>query len=193
MFSNTLSLCSSLNVRDQVSHPYITTHTEQPPAHAGSSLVDFSTLKMEAIHSSETSVHTKSTRRHIPEDGILHSHHRGNLKSYKFSFVTVPKYLNCATFSKDLLAIFMLWFCPAFWWCDSNIYVVWVECISAINRISQSKPRLIVTVNHDSVIMFQMLWSDLVWCNIDFMLIPGYMVYYVSVISLESCRMFYVN
>jgi hypothetical protein len=44
----------------------------QPPAHAGSSLADFSTLKMEAIRSSETSVYTRSTRRHIPEDGILH-------------------------------------------------------------------------------------------------------------------------
>jgi hypothetical protein len=31
----------------------------------------FSTLKMVAIHSSETSVHTRSTRRHIAEDGIL--------------------------------------------------------------------------------------------------------------------------
>jgi hypothetical protein len=44
----------------------------QPPAHAGSSLADFSTLKMEAIRSSETSVHTRSTRRHIPEDDIFH-------------------------------------------------------------------------------------------------------------------------
>jgi hypothetical protein len=43
----------------------------QPPAHAGSSLAEFSTLKMEEIHSSETSVHTRSTQRHIPEDGIL--------------------------------------------------------------------------------------------------------------------------
>jgi hypothetical protein len=42
----------------------------------------FSTLKMEAIHSSETSVHTRSTLRHIPKDGILHSHCRENLKSY---------------------------------------------------------------------------------------------------------------
>jgi hypothetical protein len=39
--------------------------------HAGSSLADFSTLMMEEIHSSETSVYTISTRRHIPEDGIL--------------------------------------------------------------------------------------------------------------------------
>jgi hypothetical protein len=30
---------------------------------------------------SETSVDARSTRRHIPEDGIFHSHRRGNLKS----------------------------------------------------------------------------------------------------------------
>jgi hypothetical protein len=35
-------------------------------------LAYFSTLKMEGIHSIETSVHTRSTWRHIPEDGILH-------------------------------------------------------------------------------------------------------------------------
>jgi hypothetical protein len=34
------------------------------------------------IHSSETSVLTGTTRRHIPEDGSLHSHRRENLKSY---------------------------------------------------------------------------------------------------------------
>jgi hypothetical protein len=50
--------------------------------HAGSLFADFSTLKMEAIRSSETSVHTRTTRRHIPEDSILQAHHHEKLKSY---------------------------------------------------------------------------------------------------------------
>jgi hypothetical protein len=41
-----------------------------------------STLKMEAICSSETSVQTqRTTRRHIPEDYTLHNHRCENLKS----------------------------------------------------------------------------------------------------------------
>jgi hypothetical protein len=35
--------------------------------------------------SSETLVHTRSTRHHIPEDEILQSHHSENLKSYILS------------------------------------------------------------------------------------------------------------
>jgi hypothetical protein len=44
----------------------------QQLAHVGSSLADFSTLTMEAIRSSETSVHTKTIRNHFSENGLLH-------------------------------------------------------------------------------------------------------------------------
>jgi ABC-type taurine transport system substrate-binding protein len=40
------------------------------------------TLMVEALCSSEILVLIRSARRNIPEDGILHSHRRENLKSY---------------------------------------------------------------------------------------------------------------
>jgi hypothetical protein len=59
----------------------------QPPAHAGSSLADFSLLKIEAICYSETSVNARSTQLHIPEDDILHSHRCKSLDYYREKYI----------------------------------------------------------------------------------------------------------
>jgi hypothetical protein len=51
-----------------------------------------STLKMEAIYSSETSVETqRTTRRHIPEDDTLHNYRCENLKSYILAEVSLQE------------------------------------------------------------------------------------------------------
>jgi hypothetical protein len=43
------------------------------------------TLMMEGIRSSETSILTRATRCHVPEDGIRRSHRREDLKSYNIT------------------------------------------------------------------------------------------------------------
>jgi hypothetical protein len=61
-----------------------------------------STLKTEAVYSSEASVYTISTRRHIPEEEIFHSHRRENHKFLmkKCSFIGVA--INIKYFASSL-------------------------------------------------------------------------------------------
>jgi hypothetical protein len=92
-------------------------------AHVGSSLADFSNLKMEAIHAIETSVHTRTTRRHILENGILHSHHHENLESYPacvmFEVYILYAVILCGIYGYSMVAeggLFVDSVVFLFWW-----------------------------------------------------------------------------
>jgi hypothetical protein len=55
------------------------------------------------------SVHTRSTQRHIPEDGILHRHRRENLKSYKFPLCFIcQETINTSIFLRRRIFMFTI-------------------------------------------------------------------------------------
>jgi hypothetical protein len=108
LFSSILQ--SSLNVCNQVLHTQRTTGTIK-------SFVDF------IFHISEGR----------PEDKRFWIEQQQALLQLKFPLISfwmkfwfltaLPKCVNCATFLKDLSAVFMSWFLPASWWQDSNKYL----------------------------------------------------------------------
>jgi hypothetical protein len=64
-------------------------------ANAVPSSLILSTLIMGAILSSEPSPPTRATQHHIPEDGILNSHYRDNLKCYRDVLANLFSYITC--------------------------------------------------------------------------------------------------
>jgi hypothetical protein len=58
----------------------------QPPAYIGSPLADFSTLKMEAIRSSETLADARPTQRHIQEEITFLNHIEQVKNVYHYGF-----------------------------------------------------------------------------------------------------------
>jgi hypothetical protein len=90
-----------------------------------------STLKMNAICSSETSVGTqRTTRRYIPEDGTLHNHRCENLKSYYISLEHY-KVLNfsCSLFMPSFNKMNDISIC-----CRSMILIQWIVTLERYTR-----------------------------------------------------------
>jgi hypothetical protein len=79
-------LCHVAVLRTDVSEEYVASITRvERSGELGTTLavqLASVTLIMEAIHSSVTSFLARATWRNIPENGILHSHRRENLKFY---------------------------------------------------------------------------------------------------------------
>jgi hypothetical protein len=76
---------------------------------------------VEALHSFETSVGTRDSRRNIPEDGILHSDRHEKLKSYKY-------------FSSPLKSVFIITLGV-----DSGYSYITYSCIRAPLNYDQRK------------------------------------------------------
>jgi hypothetical protein len=85
--------------------------------HAGSPHADFSTLMMEAIRASETSVNARSAQRHFPED-ILHSHRCESLKSYRVLYSLcswLRIFYSCLELNPDFSIVYPVVRCSTYW------------------------------------------------------------------------------
>ena len=111
LFSNTLSLRSSLNVSDQVSHSH---KTKGKIIVLYILIIKFLDSKMADIR------FCTEWQQALPDCNLL------LISSWIefWSVKAVPKYLNYSTFAMELLSMFILWLHPAFWSQDMTMY--WV-------------------------------------------------------------------
>ena len=133
LFSNTLSLHSSLNVSNQVSHLYTKT---------GKILV-LSILIFQLLDRKlEDRRFCTECKQAFPDFMLL------LISSWvEFWFVkVVAKYLNSSTFSKELLSIFILWLRPESWSQDMTMFLV----LTAFT----SRPISLLPFNKASVFFF---------------------------------------
>jgi hypothetical protein len=113
LFSNTLSLCSSFNVKDQVSHPHKTT----------SKII----LLYMLIFTFFNRRFWTEWQQALPEFNLLLIP-----SCIEFRFViVVPKHLDCDTFPNDPFHIVIFGFWSAFWSRDTNIYLVFSTVTSS--------------------------------------------------------------
>ena len=111
LFSNILSLRSSIHVSDQVLYPCKTK----------GKIIALYILIFKFLDSKmEDKRFCTEWWQAFPDFNLLLIY-----SWIQFWFVKVaPKYLNSSASSKDLLSIFILWFCPAFWSGDMTMYLV---------------------------------------------------------------------
>ena len=112
LFSNTLSLCSSLNVSDRPNFTPIQNNWQ-----------NYSSVYLNFYIFGLQTGRQKILHRMIESILWLQSALYFFLNRIWFVKV-VPKYFNCSILSEELLSIFILWLCPAFWSWDMTMSLV---------------------------------------------------------------------